>query len=240
MSPSVIENFVVGLITSIVTAVAVWLWNKIRQSRILNRRAAFFGIKPKEKCLAVMNHNPKSLNTMSHSDVQTLIDIAKLADEIGSEIIVAPFDKILEPAGEMTEFCLGGPDSNQRTKVHLDNFLKGIHLKPYNPGNSDNIAVVTKDETFRYEKNNSEHAVLAKFYPNPDSHPVILVCGQTARSNQGAIYYLTQNYDDSLRKKFGHRKRFCLIIKLQSPSVYGYKSARLEKDLTDTAFIPFS
>jgi hypothetical protein len=240
MSPSVIENFVVGIVTSIVTALAVWLWEKLRKSRIINRRAAFFGLLPKERCLAVMNHNPKSPNTMSHSDVQTLIEVVRLVDEIGSQLFVAPFDEILEPAGGTTEFCIGGPDSNQRTKVHLENFLKGIHLKPYAPGDPDNIAIVTKDEKFRYEKNKSEHAVLARLYPSTNSHPVILICGQTARSNQGAIHYLIQNYDKFLRKKFGNKKQFCLIIELQSPLTYGYKSARLEKDLTDTAFIPFS
>jgi hypothetical protein len=81
---------------------------------------------------------------------------------------------------------------------------------------------------------------LARLYPSSTSHPVILICGQTARSNQGAIHYLIQNYDESLRNKFGNKKQFCLIIELQSPSTYGYKSARLEKDLTDTAFIQFS
>lgn len=239
MPPSVIENFVVGIATSIITAVAVWLWNKIRKSRILNRRAAFFGLSPKEPFLAVMNQNPKSLNTMSHADVQTLVEVVKLAEEIGSELTVAPFDRVLEPPGGMTEFCLGGPDSNQRTKVHLANFLKGVRLNPYMPGDLDNIAIVTQAETFRYEKNHSEYAVLARLYPNPKAHPVILICGQTARSNQGTVHYLIENYEHVLRKKFGNKKQFCLIIQLQSPQTYGYKSAKLEKDLTDTAFTPF-
>jgi hypothetical protein len=239
MPPSVIENFIVGIITSIVTAIVVWLWDKIRKSRILNRRAAFFGIVPEDKCLAVMNHNPKSLSTMSHSDVQTLIEVVRLADKIHSDLVIVPFDEILEPAGGVTEFCIGGPDSNQRTKVHLESFLKGIRLNPYSPGDSDNIAIITKNEKFRYEKNKNEYAILARIYPGSPSHPVFLICGQTARSNQGAVHYLIRNCDVSLRKKFGNRKQFCLIIGLQSPSTYGYKSAKLEKDLTDTAFTPF-
>lgn len=239
MTPSVIENFIVGIATSIVTAVAVWSWNKIYQSRILNRRAAFFGLLPKEQCFAVMNQNPKSLNAMSHSDVQTLVEVVKLAEKIEADLKVAPFEQFLEPPGSVTEFCLGGPDSNQRTKIHLANFLKGVRFNPYMPGNPDNIAILVQGQNFQYEKNQSEHAILARFFPASKSHPVILISGQTARSNQGAVHYLIENYDYFLRKKFGSGKQFCLLIKLYSPLTYGYKSAKLEKDLTKVAFIPF-
>ncbi len=235
MPPSVVENLVVGIVTSIITALAAWLWNKTRKSTILNRKAAFFGLQPKGQCLVVMNQNPKNLNTMSHADVLTLVEVVKLAEEIGVEVEVAPFDQIVEPAGEVTEFCLGGPDSNQRTKVHLANFLQGVRFNPYIPGDLNNIAIVTQNETFRYEKDQNEYAILARFYPNPKKHPVILLCGQTARSNQGAVHYLIENYDHFLRKSFGNKKPFCLLIQLQSPLTYGYKSTRLKKDLTGTA-----
>jgi hypothetical protein len=224
---------------SIITAVVVWSWNKIQQSRILNRRAAFFGLLPKEQCFAVMNQNPKSLNTMSHSDVQTLVEVVKLAEKIEADLKVAPFEQFLEPPGSVTEFCLGGPDSNQRTKIHLANFLQGVRFNPYMPGDSDNIAILVQGQKFQYEKNQKEHAILARFYPDSKSHPVILVSGQTARSNQGAVYYLINNYEQDLRRKFGCSERFCLLIKLQSPLIYGYKSARLEQDLTKIAFSSF-
>lgn len=236
MSPSVIENFIVGIVTSITTAVAVWFWNKFRQSMLLNRKAAFFGLKPKGQCFAVMNQNPKQLNTMSHADVQTLVEVVKLAEKIDVELKVAPFKQFLEPPGSVTEFCLGGPDSNERTKIHLENFLKGIRFNPYMPGDPDNIAILTQSQKFQYKKNQTEYAILAKLYPDNDSQPVILVSGQTARSNQGAVYYLLKNYDRSLRQTFGIKKQFCLLIKLHSPQTYGYKSAKLEKDLTSDAF----
>lgn len=177
---------------------------------------------------------------MSHADVQTLVEVVQLVERIGAELEIAPFNQILEPAGYVTEFCLGGPDSNQRTKIHLSNFLQGVRINPYMPGDPNNIAILIKDEIFRYEKNQSEFAVLARLFPEPKKHPIILVCGQTARSNRGAVYYLIQNYDEFLRKQYGDRKQFCLILKLQSPLIYGYRSAKLVKDLTDTAFIPFS
>ena len=240
ISASIIENFVVGLITSVVTAIGVWLWGRFRRSTLLNRRAAFFGLSPGESSLAVMNQKSGSLNAMTHADVETLVEVVKLISEIGSKLEIAVFDQILEPAGTMTEFCLGGPDSNPRTKVHLETFLQGIKLKPYAPGDPDNIAIVTQGKIYRYEKNQSEYAILARFYPNATGSPVILICGQTSRSNRGAIYYLIEHYDHALRKQYGQKKPFCLIIRLSSPLTYGYKSAYLEDDLTETAFEPLT
>lgn len=240
MSPSVIENFIVGITTSIITAIAVWLWNKIRQSRTLNRKAAFFGLKPKEQCFAVMNQYHQNVNTMSHADVQTLVEVVKLAEKIDAELKVSISEQFLEPPGSVTEFCLGGPYSNQRTKIHLVNFLQGVRFNPYMPGDPDNIAILIKGQKFQYERGQSEYAILARFYPEHKSYPVILVSGQTARSNQGAVHYLLENYDRVLRKQFGDEQQFCLLIKLRSPITYGYKSARLERDLTNTAFTVFT
>lgn len=238
MPPSVVENFVVGIVTSVVTAIAVWVWGKIRNSQIINRRAAFFGISPAGNCLVVINHNPRSPNTMSHRDVEILVEVVRLMYEIGGKLIIAPSDQISEPAGAMTEFCIGGPGSNKRTGVHMDNFLKGINMNSYASGDPDSLAITTKQEKFRYENDENEYAILARFHPHPDSYPVILFCGQTSRANQGAAHYLIQNYDKILRNKFGNKKPFCFVVRLQSPSTYGYKSVKLVKDVTETAFTP--
>ena len=82
MSPSVIENFVVGIVTSIVTALAVWLWRNIQEARRLNRKAEFFNISRGEQCLAVMNHNPRGRDMMSHCDIETLIELVLIHKEL--------------------------------------------------------------------------------------------------------------------------------------------------------------
>lgn len=92
---------------------------------------------------------------------------------------------------------------------------------------------------YHYEKNQTEYAILARFFPNASANPTILICGQSSRSNRGAAYYLIQNYDQILRKKYSNKKQFCLVIGLQSPLTYGYKSARLEDDVTAIAFVPY-
>ncbi|MEM8806555.1 MAG: hypothetical protein AAGF01_11060 [Cyanobacteria bacterium P01_G01_bin.38] len=238
MPPPMIENFVVGIFTTVVTAIVVWVWDKIRRSQQLNRRASFFGLAREGSCLAVMNHNPRSPNTMSHRDVEILVDVVSLMNQIGGDLVIAPSDRILEPAGDMTEFCIGGPGSNQRAKVHLENFLQGIWINDYAPESPESLAIATQKDTFRYEKNQNEYAVLARFYPYAEAHPIFLFCGQTSRANQGAAHYLVRHYEKYLRAKFGNRKPFCLVLKLQSPTTYGYKAVKLVKDVTDVAFIP--
>lgn len=232
-----LENLLIGIVTSIITGLAVWLWDRIRFSRNLNRKSDFFGIRPSEQVLIIMNQHPQTPHRMSHGDVETLVEVARIVHEIRGEATIAPFDKILEPAGSVTEFCIGGPDSNERTKAHLRNFLKGIYINPYSPGTPDSIAILTKGEIFRFERDEKEYAILAKFRPASNSHPVLLVCGQTSKTNRAAGYYLGQNYDKSLRKKFGNGQ-FCLILKVTSPASYGYKAVELAKDVTDTAFTP--
>lgn len=238
MPPSVIENFVVGIVTSIVTALSVWLYRNIRESQALNRKAEFFSISRGEQCLTVMNHNPRGRDMMSHCDIETLIELVRLIDGIGGKPKIAAFDKILEPPGEMTEFCIGGPDSNHRTKVHAENFLKGVQFLPLNLDDPDNLAIITSTGKFRHIAYEEEYVILARLYPRPMSRPVILISGQTARSNQGATHYLIKNYNSTLRKKFGSKRPFCLLLKLQSPRTYGYKSVGLVEDITDTAFVP--
>jgi hypothetical protein len=236
--PSVIENFVVGIVTSFVTALAVWIWRNVRESQILNRKAEFFNISRGESCLAVMNHNPRGRDMMSHSDIETLVEVVRIVDEIGGTVTIAPFDKVLEPAGGITEFCIGSPASNDRTKVHAENFLKGVKFLPYSPESPDSLAIITSEGKFRHEAYEEEYAVLTRFYPHPASQPIFLISGQTARSNHGATHYLLENYNNSLRKKFGSNRPFCLLLKLQSPRTYGHKSVRLVADITNTAFSP--
>lgn len=238
MPPSVIENFVVGIVTSVITALSVWLWRNIQEAKQLNRKAEFFSISRGEQCLTVMNHNPRGRDMMSHCDIETLIELVRLIDGIGGKPKIAAFDKVLEPPGEVTEFCIGGPDSNHRTKVHAENFLKGVRFLPLSLNEPDNLAIVTSTDKFRHKAYEDEYVVLARLYPDPAAQPVILIAGQTSRANQGATHYLIQNYNSALRRKFGSKRPFCLILELQSPRTYGYRSVQLVKDVTNTAFTP--
>jgi hypothetical protein len=236
--PASIENLVIGVVTSAVTAVIVWVWSRLLRLRKRNRRAAFFGLSPGEPCAIVMNRHAKTTNAMHHDDVDGLVDLIGLVREIGATPVVVRFDRILEPAGETTELCIGGPDSNERASVHLKTYLPGIAFRPFAPNAQDHLAIAVGDDVFAYEPSEREYAMLARFYPEGSSHPVILVCGQSAQSNHGAISYLTKHYERTIRLTHRDGDPFCLIVALRSPLVYGVKSVHLAKDVTSAAFAP--
>lgn len=233
MTPA-LENLLISLVASVITGVAIWLWNRARHSRTLIRKSSFFGIRPGESCLIVMNHHPLAQNMMSHGDIETLVEAVKIVHEVGGEVTVAPFDKAIEPAGSITEFCIGSPASNQRTGVHIKNYLKDVSANPSYSNEPDSLAIVTGGQEFKYERGGRQYALLAKLRPNSSPHPVFLISGQTALGNKAAVYYLAQNYDQFLRKKYADTP-FCLIIGIKEPKLYGYKSVELVRDITATA-----
>jgi hypothetical protein len=236
--PGSIENLVVGIATSAVTAVVVWAWGRVARRRRGAPRAAVLGLKPGEPSGLVMNHHAETANAMHHNDVDGLVDLIRLVDEIGARPVVVRFDRLLEPAGETTELCIGGSATNERAGVHLKTYLPGIELRPYAPDDPEHLAIVTAGDSFGYAKSELEHAILARFYPDASSHPVILICGQSSRSNRAAISYLTKHYERSIRLTHPDGEPFCLVLALKSPLVYGTKSVHLARDVTDTAFAP--
>jgi len=229
------DELLINIISSIIVGFSVWLWGKAQQTHALKRKSGFYGLKPNNKCLVVINNDPRAPHAMNLRDVQTLADLMKIIHEIRVEATIAHFDEVSEPPGIKTEFCLGGWESNRRTKSHLENYLKGVQVKPHDPDSPESIAIVTASGQFNYEWGILEHAILAKFYPKSTSHPVFLICGQTAITNRAAVHYLSENYDKFLQKKYGD-KPFCLIIKVTSSREYGYKGAEIALDVTNTAF----
>lgn len=234
MSP-VLKNLLIGVLTSVITGTAVWLWQRTKRARNLNRKSKFFNISHKDRCLLVMNHNPVRQYMMSHGDIYVLLDAARIVNELGGEVVVAPFDQALEGAGEMTEFCIGGPESNYRTKAHLERFLKDVHMRPFTDEN-ESLAIIAGSDKFLREKGAKEYAILARIFPKPKRKPIFLICGQTARSNRGAMYYLEKNYE-KLSKDTLSEKSFCLVIEISSPSIYGHKMVEMIKDITNTVII---
>ena len=228
-----LQDFLIGIITSIVTGLAVWLWQKIRQSQILNSNSKFFGLKLGDECLVVLGQY-RGQNATSHNDIDSVVGAIKLIHEIGCRVKVASSDKTIESPGDITEFCIGGPGSNERTKIHLDTFLKDIQMNPYAHETAP-LAIITKKKTYKYENGENEYAVLAKFKPKPNGKPVFLICGQTGFSNKGAVYFLEQNYNKGIKKKYGNGE-FCLIVRVVSPWSYGHKSVEQVDDITEIAF----
>src|SRR5580658_7099934 len=106
-----LTNIVIGLVTSILTGGSVWAWQRARDSRVLRRKAAFFGLRTGGTCLIVMNHKYDATGATAWDDVHAMIEIAVLAHEAGSAVSVKSCDETHESNADRTEFCIGGLNS---------------------------------------------------------------------------------------------------------------------------------
>jgi hypothetical protein len=230
-----LTNIVIGLVTSILTGGSVWAWQRARDSRVLRRKAAFFGLRTGGTCLIVMNHKYDATGATAWDDVHAMIEIAVLAHEAGSAVSVKSCDETHESNADRTEFCIGGLNSNPRTIGHLAHHLPGVTLRPYHATRRDSAAIVVGDQRFLYEHGKIEHALAAKFTPPAATSPVILICGQRAIANRAAVHYLRRNYL-TLTRNLDSIDKFCLIIRTTASDTYGHETTELAADVTATAF----
>jgi hypothetical protein len=234
--PSTIQDLLIGLVTSVITGLAVWFWERFHRILDLAQKSRFFGIRPSENCLVVMNHNPRGRNLLSHGDVETVVEIVKIIYQIDGGVTIAAFDKALEPAGNITEFCVGSPASNERTEVHIKNFMQNIVNSPHSKDEPDSLAIFIEGKIYRYKHEEMEHAILAKIVPDQYANQIFLISGQSSFGNKAAVHFLAKNYKKSLLNKYKH-KSFCLLLRIKEPKLYGYKSVELVEDLTNTVLV---
>ncbi|MET9971021.1 hypothetical protein ABZZ80_35245 [Streptomyces sp. NPDC006356] len=76
----------IGLLTSMVSAAFVWLWQRGRNTRALHRKARLLGMRPGETCIVVMNHKWDRPGVAAHHDVQAMVEAVVLARELGCEV----------------------------------------------------------------------------------------------------------------------------------------------------------
>ncbi len=238
---SVVANIVIGLVTSLLSGTGVWLGQRLLRLRRRRRAAAFYGVGAGDRCLLVIYRMPwqGQPDSMRHPDILALVDLAVQLRELGAEPEVVPFDALTEAPGQQAEFCLGGPSVNPRTRAHLAHYLPGVTVQPYDPERRDSIEVVAGQQRFARQREPDEqvYAVLARFVPSPGSRPVFVVSGQTAVANRGAVAFLTRN-DRRLQRLAGATGRFCLVVRVASPQVYGHGMVEVAGDITEAAFAP--
>jgi hypothetical protein len=232
---SALLNIVIGLVTSVLSGSAVLLWRRAAGSRILHRKAAFFGLRPGSPCLIVMNNHWQLPGSVSHNDVHVMLEIAALAQEAGCPVSVIPADELREREEDSVEFCIGGPLSNPRTAAHLAAYLPGVRQRPIS-ARSDSGAIVVGGRKFAFKRGRQEYALIAKFTPAHSTYPVILICGQRAIDSRAAVSFLKHSYR-TLSKTVESINKFCLIIGVNSSDAYGSQAAELAADVTSAAFI---
>jgi hypothetical protein len=231
---AVLENVAIGLVTSVVSGVCVWLWQRAKVARRLRREASFFGIAPGGECLLVLNHHPRAQWTMSHHDIQALVEVAMLVRELGAHASVKSWDEIRGGIGDRTEFCIGGPDANGRTRSHLLSHVQGVSVQPQS-ARRDPLALVVGDQRFRRDPGQREFAAVAKFTRPGAPHPVFVICGQTSVTNWAAVDFLKRNHG-TLARTLASTDRFCIILRVTAPAVYGHQMVELEADVSTVAF----
>ncbi|WP_406279053.1 hypothetical protein OHT93_38650 [Streptomyces sp. NBC_00191] len=231
---SVLTNILIGLITSLITGTSVWLWQRAKSASVGRRKAAFFGISPGQTCLIILNHHHRSPWTMAHHDIRALLEVATLVDQLGGQITVEAAAEIRGSNGDRTEFCIGGPETNQRSAGHLAYHLPGIAFRPFSE-QPDALAIVVGDRQFLWTRGEQEYAVVARFTPQGASRPVLLICGQLGNTNRAAVHFLKNQYQD-LATSLASTERFCLIVRVSATSVYGHELVQLEQDVTTEAF----
>jgi hypothetical protein len=234
--PGALQDVLTGLVAAVLSGAAVWLWQRGRGLRRRRRKAAFFGLRPGRECLVVMNRHWQFPHVVARPDVYALLEVGSLADELGCPLSVRSSDELREETGDRTEFCIGGPDSNERTAAHLASFLPGVVRVPYREA-GNTVEFVVGDQKFVREPGKREYAIFAKFRPPHAQQPVLLLCGQTPITNRAAIHFVKRHYAE-LRRSLASVDTFAIIVRVTSPDVYGHTMVDLDQDVTAAAFVP--
>ncbi|WP_241846909.1 hypothetical protein [Streptomyces sp. CB02414] len=229
-------NIVIGLVTSLLGGGFVWLWERAKRARAVNKRAAFFGVRPGQTCLVVLGNKHNSPGVAQYRDIRAAMEISLIAAELGCHVSLESGD-FRGGNGDRTEFCVGGPigGANIRTGGHLAAHLPGVVFHPYDGTRPDSVAIEVGEDKFLFDQGNQEHALVAKFTPEESACPVFLVAGQTPMANLAAIHFLRREYAQVARQ-LSSAERFCVVIKVSDVRTYEFHRARLEREVTAAAF----
>ncbi|MEU1272588.1 hypothetical protein [Streptomyces sp. NPDC005799] len=232
-----LENIAIGLVTSLLGGGFVWLWERARRTREVNKRADFFGVRPGQTCLVVLGNKHNSPGTATYRDVRAAVELALLAGELGCDVLVES-GEFRGSNGDRTEFCVGGPvgGANIRTGGHLAAYLPGVTLHPYNAANRDSVAIEVGGEKYLFDRGNQEYVLVAKFIPAESRKPVFLVCGQSSTANLAAIHFLRREFAQ-VAGQISSIDRFCVLIRVSGIGTYEHHRAALERDVSAAAFV---
>ncbi|KDN85035.1 hypothetical protein KCH_31340 [Kitasatospora cheerisanensis KCTC 2395] len=235
-------NVVLGLIASAISAGLGWLAQSVRRRRRLERERAFFGLPNGGEALLVANRHASSPNpnSVARDDVYALMELAALVRECGARSTLTSHDEVRQGLGDKTEFCVGGPDSNERTGAHLASWLPGAAFvaPPADAGHPVRTLLVGEREfPFRSsaeQPGGTAYVLLARVHLRPGSRPVFLIAGQTAVSNHAAVRHLAAHHR-SLARRYGPDGAFAVVLRVLNARAYGPDVVEFEADVTAAA-----
>ncbi|WP_424569600.1 hypothetical protein [Streptomyces sp. CH-036] len=231
-----VRNIVLGVIAAGISASLGWIARTYLWRRGLRRRQAFFGLPTNSECLLVVNRYAGAEGAVHRHDAFALLELSALIKDCGAHAQIVTHDTAQQGFGERTEYCVGGPTSNQRMAAHLRTLLPGIRINVEQDPGPDRVAFQVGSERYPMEPGTAEYVLLARLTGGQESRPVFLFCGQRAITNQAATRYVARNYD-KLRRKHGN-KSFCLLLKVVNSQAYGPDVVELVGDVTREAQAP--
>jgi hypothetical protein len=220
-------NVVIGLITSVVSGGSVWAWKRVSTARVLHRKQALLGLRPGAPCVIILNNHWEMSAVTEHGDVYAIIELAILAAESGCAFSLVPADAP-ELNGHRTELSIGGLGSNRRNVEYLAGHLPGVKVNQRGDFTVDG-------QRFLHKQGRADHALVAKFTPPQSEQPVLMIMGQSAIANRGAVHLLKRDFK-RLSKEIDSLDRFCLMLRVDAADTYGYQAVQVATDLSAVAF----
>lgn len=227
----------INLLASLIAGTAVWAFQRSARFRRLAHKREFFGIHSGVRCtVSVSRHAASNLSDSVHRrDLAATVELATIIKECGGEIdlIISTGDR--RGVGTIPEFCIGGPHGNKRTEAHLKRFVPGFRINTFEE-DPEGLTIFVGNEEFRRTRGQEEFVLLIRVaLPGESMAPLWIICGQIAQSNYAAARYLVSHYE-SLMRKYGAKRSFCLAFRLLDSQAYGPNQLEAVGDLTKLAF----
>jgi hypothetical protein len=232
-----VRNIALGLIAAGISAACGWFTRTYLWRRKLRRKQRFFGLPPNSECLLVVPRAAGSNDgTVARRDVFALLELSAIIKDCGANAQIVAHDAMEQGIGERTEFCIGGPVSNQRMVAHLASLLPGVQVNTDGERGPDRGAFRIGGEHYQMDKGSVEHVLLARLTAGENTRPVFLAAGQHSNANRAAVRYLARHHA-RLARKYGSDS-FCLLLKVVNSQAYGPDVVKLIADVTRAATSP--
>ncbi|WP_030547466.1 hypothetical protein [Streptomyces albus] len=232
-----VRNLVLGVIGTGLSASIGWFARTYLWRRKLRRKQRFFGLPTNSECLLVVNRSAGASDwTVARRDVFALLELSALIKDCESHAQIVAHDTAQQGFGDRTEFCIGGPVSNQRMAAHLYSMLPGISVNTDPEPGPDRGSFKIGTERYRWEPGRVEHVIVARLTAEEKKRPVFLASGQHSIANQAAVRYLARHHA-KLARKHGDGT-FVLLLKVVNSAAYGPDMVELVADVTEAATTP--
>ena len=234
------RDLLINLLASVVAGTAVWLTQRALRYRRMARKRAFFGLDEGADCVLTVSRHAASPheNSVHRTDVAALVELATIVRECGARPDLTTESRLRQGLGRLTEFCVGGPHGNARTAAHLRAIVPGVRFEAADGPHPQDLAFYVGTVAFNREMDKAEYAVLCRAWGPDRGRPVFILGGQTARANLAAARFLARRYLE-LHRRYGAANRFCVVLRIVEPGVYGSDFTEIAADLTEPAFTAY-